>query len=92
MSLVMQIFGDESDSARWIVSIHHVVIHNLVDTAIQADEAHAQRGHAGSDKLSAAATHLQSSVFPDTLRRGELHGMQSFSMPVWWHILRSESP
>ena len=64
-------FSDAPDDARWIVPIHHVVVHNLVTTAIQADEAQKQSTTGASGKLSDAATYLQSSVFSDTLRKGE---------------------
>ena len=67
----MQIFSDAPDSARWIVPIHHAVVHNLVSTAIQSDQAQRQAGNAAPGKLSAAATYLQSSVFSDTLRKGD---------------------
>ena len=67
----VQVFSDAPDDARWIVPIHHVVVHNLVTTAIQADEAQKQSTTGASGKLSDAATYLQSSVFSDTLRKGE---------------------
>ena len=69
----MQIFTDAPDSARWVVTIHHVVIHNMVAMATQADQAMRQAGNPTPGKLSAAATYLQSSVFSDTLRKGNDH-------------------
>ncbi len=68
--VLLQIFSDAPDSARWIVPIHHVVVHNMVAMATQADEAQRQAGNAAPGKLSAAATYLQSSIFSDTLRKG----------------------
>ena len=68
----VQIFSDAPDNARWIVPIHHAVVHNMVATATQADQAQRQAGHAAPGKLSAAATYLQSSIFSDTLRKGDL--------------------
>ncbi len=65
-----QIFSDAPDSARWIVPIHHVVVHNMVAMATQADQTLRQNGNAAPGKLSAAATYLQSSIFSDTLRKG----------------------
>lgn len=67
----VQIFSDAPDTARWIVPIHHAVVHNMVATATQADNAQRQAGHAAPGKLSAAATYLQSSIFSDTLRKGD---------------------
>lgn len=67
----VQIFSDAPNTARWIVPIHHAVVHNMVATATQADKAQRQAGHAAPGKLSAAATYLQSSIFSDTLRKGD---------------------
>ncbi|DBA71484.1 hypothetical protein WJX79_006638 [Trebouxia sp. C0005] len=64
------IFSDAPDNARWIVPIHHVVVHNMVAMATQADQTLKQNGNAAPGKLSAAATYLQSSIFSDTLRKG----------------------
>ncbi len=65
-----QIFSDAPDNARWIVPIHHVVVHNMVAMATQADQTLRQNGNAAPGKLSAAATYLQSSIFSETLRKG----------------------
>lgn len=65
-----QIFSDAPDTARWIVPIHHVVVHNMVAMATQADQSLRQNGNAAPGKLSAAATYLQSSIFSETLRKG----------------------
>ncbi len=65
-----QIFSDAPDTARWIVPIHHVVVHNMVAMATQADQTLRQNGNAAPGKLSAAATYLQSSIFSETLRKG----------------------
>lgn len=69
-SIAVQIFSDAPDNARWIVPIHHVVVHNMVAMATQADQVLRQNGTAVPGKLSAAATYLQSSIFSDTLRKG----------------------
>lgn len=64
------IFSEAPDSARWMVAIHHVVVHNMVAMATEADQAQRLAGNAAPGKLSAAATYLQSSIFSDTLRKG----------------------
>ena len=66
----VQIFSEAPDSARWMVAIHHVVVHNMVAMATEADQAQRLAGNAAPGKLSAAATYLQSSIFSDTLRKG----------------------
>ena len=79
---MLQIFTDASDGARWIVPIHHVVIHNLVATATQADQALRQAGSATPGKLSAVCTYLQSSIFSDTVRKGDTSGFTNIRLVI----------
>ena len=69
-SIAVQIFSEAADNARWIVPIHHVLVHNMVAMATQADQVLRQNGTAVPGMLSAAATYLQSSIFSDTLGKG----------------------